>query len=36
MVDWLKYGEPEQIVLREWEPNLVIEHEYRVFVWKGQ
>eukprot|EP01087_Luapelamoeba_hula_P011320 TRINITY_DN3064_c0_g1_i1.p1 TRINITY_DN3064_c0_g1~~TRINITY_DN3064_c0_g1_i1.p1 ORF type:complete len:541 (+),score=79.64 TRINITY_DN3064_c0_g1_i1:40-1662(+) len=32
MHDWLKWGEPEQIVLREWEEELVIEYEFRAFI----
>jgi len=33
--DWLKYGEPEQIVLRQFEPELCYENEFRVFVCNG-
>eukprot|EP00462_Mataza_sp_D1_P006260 CAMPEP_0175122826 /NCGR_PEP_ID=MMETSP0087-20121206/1919_1 /TAXON_ID=136419 /ORGANISM="Unknown Unknown, Strain D1" /LENGTH=540 /DNA_ID=CAMNT_0016404481 /DNA_START=30 /DNA_END=1650 /DNA_ORIENTATION=+ len=36
VVDWLKYGEPEQIVLRKWEARLLLEYEFRCFVWKGK
>eukprot|EP01126_Amoeba_proteus_P051453 TRINITY_DN6143_c0_g1_i1.p1 TRINITY_DN6143_c0_g1~~TRINITY_DN6143_c0_g1_i1.p1 ORF type:complete len:391 (+),score=58.23 TRINITY_DN6143_c0_g1_i1:81-1175(+) len=36
MDDWLRYGEPEQIVLREWEPELLIENEFRAFVFKNK
>ena len=35
MIDWLKYGEPEQIVLRQWEPELSMEYEFRAFVKNG-
>ena len=36
MIDWLKYGEPEQIVLRQWEPELQLEYEFRAFIYKGK
>lgn len=32
MLDWTKYGEPEQICLREWDDDLTLEREFRVFV----
>ena len=32
MLDWLKYGEPEQICIREWDEEMVLENEFRVFV----
>ncbi len=34
--DWLQYGEPDQLVFREFEPELQIENEFRAFVWKGK
>jgi hypothetical protein len=34
--DWLQYGEPEQVVLREYEPELTVENEFRVFVYHNQ
>ncbi len=36
MIDWLNFGEPEQIVLREWTEGLEIENEFRLFVCEGQ
>jgi len=36
MDDWLRYGEPEQIVLREFEPDLLLENEFRCFVHRNQ
>lgn len=35
MVDWLKYGEPEQICLRKWEAELSIDYEFRAFICEG-
>jgi gamma-glutamylcyclotransferase (GGCT)/AIG2-like uncharacterized protein YtfP len=35
MVDWLKFGEPEQLCFREWEPELKLEYEFRAFVYNG-
>ena len=32
MIDWLKYGEPEQVVLRAWDENVKIENEFRAFI----
>ena len=34
--DWLKYGEPEQIVLRKWEPQLTLKYEFRAFVYRNR
>lgn len=34
--DWLKFGEPEQVVLRQWEPDLRLENEFRAFVYEGK
>jgi len=36
LVDWLKFGEPEQIVLRQWEPELSLDMEFRAFVYEGK
>jgi hypothetical protein len=36
MIDWLNFGEPEQIVLREWEPELTTEYEFRAFVYNNK
>ena len=36
MIDWLTFGEPEQIVLREWTEGFEIENEFRLFVWEGK
>jgi hypothetical protein len=35
MIDWLSFGESEQIVLREWTEGLEIENEFRLFVCDG-
>jgi gamma-glutamylcyclotransferase (GGCT)/AIG2-like uncharacterized protein YtfP len=32
MIDWIKYGEPEQICLRDWSPDMSMDYEFRVFV----
>ena len=32
LLDWTRFGEPEQICLREWNPHLSLEYEFRVFV----
>jgi hypothetical protein len=34
--DWLLHGEPEQIVLRQFEPQLTLENEFRAFVCNGR
>jgi hypothetical protein len=36
MIDWIKYGEPEQVCLRDWSPDLSMDHEFRVFVCSDQ
>eukprot|EP01031_Cornospumella_fuschlensis_P030999 gene30999-37465_t len=36
LIDWLKFGEPEQIVLREWNDHLTLDYEFRLFVYQGQ
>eukprot|EP00727_Mastigamoeba_balamuthi_P005279 m51a1_g1475 hypothetical protein (514) ;mRNA; r:266698-268435 len=33
--DWLEFGEPEQLVLRRWEPRLTYDLEFRAFVHRG-
>lgn len=34
--DWLKWGEPEQVVLREWVPDMRLDFEFRAYVSKGR
>jgi hypothetical protein len=34
--DWLRAGEPEQVVLRAWEPGITLDHEFRVFVYENR
>lgn len=34
--DWIRWGEPEQIVLREYCPELRLDYEFRAYVNKGQ
>ncbi len=36
MLDWIKYGEPEQVCLRQWDDALVLENEFRVFVFNNK
>mmetsp|Transcript_20420 Transcript_20420/g.61012 ORF Transcript_20420/g.61012 Transcript_20420/m.61012 type:complete len:625 (+) Transcript_20420:36-1910(+) len=36
MLDWLWYGEPEQIVLRQWQPDLSLDFEFRLYVHEGR
>ena len=36
MIDWINYGEPEQIVLREWQSELSYDYEFRVFINKNK
>lgn len=36
MIDWIKYGEPEQICLRSWEDGMSMDFEFRVFVCQGR
>ena len=36
MLDWLWFGEPEQIVLRRWEPELSVDYEFRCYVHNGK
>ena len=31
-----QWGEPEQIVLRQFEPELALEYEFRGFVYRGK
>ena len=35
MRDWLEYGEPEQIVLREWSSSFTMATEFRCYVKRG-
>jgi hypothetical protein len=32
MIDWIRFGEPEQICLRDWDAGLTMDMEFRVFV----
>jgi gamma-glutamylcyclotransferase (GGCT)/AIG2-like uncharacterized protein YtfP len=32
LLDWIRFGEPEQICLRIWESDLTLDNEFRVFV----
>ena len=32
MIDWIKFGEPEQICLREWIPSMSMDYEFRIFI----
>ena len=34
--DWLEWGEPEQIVLREWDDQITMEYEFRAFIHKNK
>jgi gamma-glutamylcyclotransferase (GGCT)/AIG2-like uncharacterized protein YtfP len=36
ILDWIKFGEPDQICLREWSEDLKLENEFRVFVFGGK
>ena len=36
MLDWMWYGEPEQIVLRRWEPGVSVDMEFRLYVHKNR
>eukprot|EP01038_Epipyxis_sp_PR26KG_P016641 gene16641-22741_t len=36
MIDWLRFGEPEQICIREWEPDLSMDYEFRCFCYRGK
>jgi len=33
MLDWTRFGEPEQLCLREWSESLSMDYEFRVFVY---
>lgn len=35
MIDWLNYGEPEQVVLRRWEPEVSVDLEFRLYVYEN-
>lgn len=32
----LRYGEPDQLVLRRFEPEVTLDHEFRAYVSKGK
>lgn len=34
--DWTEFGEPEQLALRKWQPELTQDWEFRIFVHEGQ
>ena len=34
--DWIRYGEPEQLVFRVWENELSLDLEFRVFVYNNK
>jgi len=34
--DWLRHGEPEQIVLREWDEDMRVDREFRVYVHQSK
>jgi D123 len=36
LLDWIHYGEPEQIVLRSFDPELSMEFEFRAFVCQNR
>jgi gamma-glutamylcyclotransferase (GGCT)/AIG2-like uncharacterized protein YtfP len=36
MIDWLKYGEPEQLCFRVWENELTMDNEFRLFIHAGE
>lgn len=36
MLDWTRFGEPEQICLRLWEDDLTIDYEFRAFCCRGR
>jgi hypothetical protein len=36
MIDWLNFGEPEQVVIRAWTEGFEIENEFRLFVCEGK
>jgi hypothetical protein len=35
MIDWIRYGEPEQICLRDWTDEMSMDYEFRVFICSG-
>eukprot|EP00927_Polykrikos_kofoidii_P052155 TRINITY_DN4593_c0_g1_i1.p1 TRINITY_DN4593_c0_g1~~TRINITY_DN4593_c0_g1_i1.p1 ORF type:complete len:637 (+),score=90.33 TRINITY_DN4593_c0_g1_i1:31-1911(+) len=35
LLDWLWFGEPEQVVLRRWEPEVSLDYEFRLYVHGG-
>ncbi|PRP85353.1 hypothetical protein PROFUN_07061 [Planoprotostelium fungivorum] len=34
--DWCRWGEPEQIVLRQFDPRIKLEYEFRAFIFRGK
>lgn len=36
LIDWKRFGGKEQIVLREWNPDLDYDNEYRAFVYNNK
>jgi len=36
LIDWLEYGEPEQIVLRQWCQELSLDYEFRLYCRQGK
>jgi hypothetical protein len=36
MIDWLKFGEPEQICIRKYHDEVFLDYEFRCFVCNGQ
>ena len=34
--DWLNYGEPEQIVFREYINDIRLDYEFRVFIYNNK
>ena len=35
MIDWIKFGEPEQLCFRVWESDLTMDTEFRLFIHTG-
>lgn len=36
MLDWLWFGEPEQVVLRGWKKEISVDYEFRCYVFNGK
>mmetsp|Transcript_2909 Transcript_2909/g.5283 ORF Transcript_2909/g.5283 Transcript_2909/m.5283 type:complete len:642 (-) Transcript_2909:157-2082(-) len=36
MLDWDRFGEPEQICLRAWDPRITMDYEFRLFVCSNE